>query len=186
MKLQIESIGALYDQYASVLQVAKHDPTLDELKTEYISVVSFALNNMNHVIVHPKQFWKFINQRRENRAWENIIILIELCWCAPFTNAHLERFFSQMKVVKTDWRNKLNAENLTHLLRIKVEGPEFREKYCSIAVDCWFNDKDRRLHEGKRKSYKRKENATEKCLKLNFELPSIFNTSSESEEDCDI
>ena len=30
-----------------------------------------------------------------------------------------------MRVVKTDWRNRLNEENLTHLLRIKVEGPEF-------------------------------------------------------------
>ena len=69
-----------------------------------------------------------------------------------------------MKVVKTDRRNRLNAENLTHLLGIKVEGPEFhefREKYCNITVDCWFNDKDRRLHQGKRKSYKRKENAKE-------------------------
>ena len=33
--------------------------------------------------------------------------ITELCLCAPYSNAILEQVFSQMKVVKTDWHNRL-------------------------------------------------------------------------------
>ena len=80
--------------------------------------------------------------------------------CSPCSNAALQRFFSQMRVAKTDWRNLLNKENLTHLLRIKVAGPprrEFHETYCDLAVSSWYNDKHRRMGQTQRKStYKKR------------------------------
>lgn len=184
--IQMKSIEVIYEQYKTALHAAKPDISLDDLKSEYKKVVLFARNNVNHVMIHPKQFWQFVNQRKENRGWENILILIELCWCAPFTNAHLERFFSQMKIVKTDWRNRLNAENLTDLLRIKVEGPEFhefRKSYCDDAVNMWFNDRSRRLQQGKRKTYKKRVTLKEKAAKLDFDLPSIFDDKTSSDDD---
>ena len=59
-----------------------------------------------------------------------------------------------MKVVKTDCRNRLGEGNLSDLLRVKVEGPdfaEFREKYCDAAVNLWYNSKSHRLNKRKRK-----------------------------------
>ena len=79
---------------------------------------------------------------------------VTLCMCSPCSNAALERFFSYMRVVKTDWRNRLNEENLTHLLRIKVAGPplrEFHDTYCDLAVSSWYNDKHRRMGQKQRK-----------------------------------
>ena len=71
--------------------------------------------------------WQYLYQLWDDKDWRNIFTLIELCMCSPCSNAALERFFSQMRVVKIDWRNRLNEENLTHLLRIKDAGPPLRE-----------------------------------------------------------
>ena len=60
----------------------------------------------------------------------------------------LERFFSQMIVVKMDWHNRLAEENLTALLYVKVEGPsrqDFHSNHCSGVVDLWSNKKSRRF-----------------------------------------
>ena len=71
------------------------------------------------------------------------MLLFELCLYAPFSNATLERFFSQM-------RKELKLTGITDLvqklitLRIKVEDSElkeFSEKCCGAAVNCWYNDK---------------------------------------------
>ena len=68
---------------------------------------------------------------------------------------HLERFFSQLHVIKSVWHIHLSEENLTHLLRIKVTSPSleiFHNDYCNITVDKWYNDKNRRLGQNMKKS----------------------------------
>ena len=57
-----------------------------------------------------------------------------------------------MKIVKTDWRSKLNESNLESLLLIKVEGRSLKgsaKRFCSKAVHLWW-DKS----QGKQKRYK--------------------------------
>ena len=83
------------------------------------------------------------------------------CWafCAPCLNASLERFLSQMRIVKIDWRHSLPECNLTSLLRIKVSGPTlkvFVDKYCAKAVNNWYHDKDRRINQKPRKKYRKR------------------------------
>ena len=53
--------------------------------------------------LQPNEFWDFLHERQHEKGWDNIILLIELCLCTPFSNATLEHFISQMKVIKTDW-----------------------------------------------------------------------------------
>ena len=69
---------------------------------------------------------------------------------------HLERFFSQLHVIKSVWHIHLSEENLTHLLRIKVTSPSleiFHNDYCNITVDKWYNNKKRQLGQNKTKKY---------------------------------
>ena len=50
-------------------------------------------------------------------------------------------FFNYLKIVKADWRSRLNKRNIESLLRIKVEGPdlkEFAKKMCANAVTLWW------------------------------------------------
>ena len=180
---QLESLRAIFSHFETVIKSSHEHITLDAIEKEYISIIIYSLNYLNPHAVQPREFWKHLYQIKVNKSWEKIILLIELCLCAPYSNASLERFFSQMRLVKTDWRNRLNEENLTHLLRIKVEGPtfkEFHENICSNAVNLWYNDKPQRTHQSKRKSYKERKGAKPKFQKLDFKLPSIFDDASDS------
>ena len=56
-----------------------------------------------------------------------------------------ERFSSQMRIVKTGWRNAISEANLTSLLQIKVFRPSlkvFLEQNCLKAVEPWYNNKN--------------------------------------------
>ena len=69
--------------------------------------------------------------------YKNILLLTELCLCTPYSHATIEDLFSYMKVVETDWQNRLNDESLESILRIKVSGPSmslFHDEY----ADCAF------------------------------------------------
>ena len=78
----------------------------------------------------------------------------------------------------------MSEKNLTSLLRIKVAGPKlklFIEKYCEKAVLKWFNDKERRINQKPRKKYRKRK--SKKQERKEFQLPSLFETSSESEQE---
>ena len=139
----------------------------------------YAMNNYKHLIYTPLKMWQLLNSFKNARGWNNIFLIAELCFCVPCSNASLERFFSQMRIAKTDWRNSLSESNLTSLLRIKVSGPT--EKYFTKAVNNWYHDKDRRINQKTRKRY-RKRKARKTQIK-EFQLPYLFKTSSESEEE---
>ena len=67
-----------------------------------------------------------------------------------------ESFISYPRVVKTDWRSRLNESNLSDLLRIKVTGPtvtNFHDSFSELAIELWSEAKRRRPNQGKRKKY---------------------------------
>ena len=73
--------------------------------------------------------------------------MIQLCLSVPYSNEIVERFFSFIKVVKSDWRSKLSEENIKALPRMEVEGLEteqFIEKHFSDAAAFWWNAKEQR------------------------------------------
>ena len=64
----------------------------------------------------------------------------------PFSNAKLERMFSTMGRVKTDWRNQISRDQLEANLRISQEGNSI-DGFCPDgAIEAWFNAKVRRLN----------------------------------------
>ena len=158
--------------------------TIETIFDEYISLAMYAMKNYNHLICAPLKMWQLLNPSKNERGWNNIFLIAELCFCAPCLNASLERFLSQMRIVKTDWRNSLPECNLTSLLRIKVSGPTlkvFVDKYCAKAVNNWYHDKDRRINQKPRKKYRKRK--ASKPPRKEFQLPYLFETSSESEEE---
>ena len=57
--------------------------------------------------------WQILKSSlKDSGRFNRIFILIELSLSAPYANAIVERFFNYMKLVKTDWRSRLNAMNL--------------------------------------------------------------------------
>ena len=49
-------------------------------------------------------------------------LIIEICLCAPFSIASLERLFSQMNLIKTTLRNRLTEDSLNSILQTNISG----------------------------------------------------------------
>ena len=69
----------------------------------------------------------------------------------PFSNSKLERMFSPMNCVKTDWRNRLSRARPDTLLHIGEDGPQVKDFNPDIYIDSWCNSKIRRLNSGQHK-----------------------------------
>ena len=88
------------------------------------------------------------------------MILIKLCLCTPFSNATLERFFSHLKVVKTELRSSLSSESLNFLM-------SFEKDYSSQCVSHWYGSKLAELvKKNKRSTKHRKRRSNDQILKL--------------------
>ena len=159
LEKNIESLSKIFDHFIQMFKKISPAITIETIFDEYISLAMYAMKNYNHLICAPLKMWQLLNASKNERGWNNIFLIAELCFCAPCLNASLERFLSQMRIVKTDWRNSLPECNLTSLLRIKVSGPTlkvFVDKYCAKAVNNWYHDKDRRINQKPRKKYRKR------------------------------
>ncbi len=62
----------------------------------------------------------------------------------PPHTSDCERDFSQMKLIKTDIRNRMGEDTLDYLLRINIAGPPIEQFPFGKAVKLWPEKKDRR------------------------------------------
>ena len=58
--------------------------------------------------------------------------------------ATVERSFSDMKMIKARLRNRLSDDNLQHLMRVAIEGPELKDVDFNAILEV-FKSKTRRL-----------------------------------------
>ena len=123
LEKNIESISKIFDHLTQMFKKISPTITIETIIDKYISLVMYAMKNYNHLIYTQLKMWQLLNPFKNERGWNDIFLIAELCFCVPCSNASLERFFSQMRIAKTDWRNSLSESNLTSLLQIKVSGP---------------------------------------------------------------
>ena len=71
--------------------------------------------------------------------------IAKICRVIPIHTADVERTFSQLRLIKTSTRNRLQEKSLDSLLRIAIEGPPVEEFPIREAVDLWGKKKNRRL-----------------------------------------
>ena len=63
--------------------------------------------------------------------------VVELLFCLPVSNGHLEQVFSQLKLIKVNRRTSLREDTLDQLIRINVEGPPLSKWDASCALQLW-------------------------------------------------
>ena len=85
--------------------------------------------------------------------WKDVLLLVELLFCLPISNAIVEHFLSLQNRVKTDGRASLGEKRLNSLLRICTEGPECEHFDATKAMNMWANNVIRRLTQNVRKTY---------------------------------
>ena len=115
------------------------------------------------------------------------MLIIELCLCVPFSNATLERFFSHMKLVKNEKRNRLSQKSLNSAITVRMAGItllEFDATHVHRCVEFWSNKTKRLLNQGKRKAYKKRAGAAKKRKQFNMkeDISSSSSSSDVSEE----
>ena len=90
--------------------------------------------------------WKrvFTNSELKSEC-KNVLHLFEILFVMSFTNAKLERMFSRMLRVKSDWHNRLTDHLDSFILRINKEGESLEMFNPEPATSLWFNDEVRRL-----------------------------------------
>lgn len=93
-------------------------------------------------------WWKLFNASCSSR-WSNILCLVQLLFCIPMANGHVERTFSILKLIKTERRNCLSENHLDDLMRISVDGPPLSLWDATTSVHLWWKDKQRRVGENK-------------------------------------
>ena len=85
--------------------------------------------------------WKKISTNADvKHKCRNGLDIIEILLVTPFSNAKLERMFSRMAYVKSDWHNRLDG-----LLRIGEEVLSSEDFDPNPSIDKWFEASIRRL-----------------------------------------
>ena len=103
------------------------------------------------------------------------LVIVEVCLCAPFSNATLERFFNQMNLVKTTVRNSYSNDSLNLLLRSHISGITLQDSHKTFVKKCvqyWYNSKNRRLNQRKRKDYQKRQ--SKKAKRHRFRISNLY------------
>ena len=101
LSIQLQSVSRVYEQF-SAMNIFKNIDK-DNVVTSYAEVVRFCQRYFNYEKSNPLELWhKVLLQCNDKPEWHGIGLVIEICLCTPCSNATLERFFNQLKVVKTD------------------------------------------------------------------------------------
>ena len=83
-----------------------------------------------------------------------MLLLVELLFCLPVSNAVVERLFSMTKRIMTRLRCSLGQIRLNHLIKISLEGPSLKEFDAMPAIDIWARKTTRHPNQRERKRYK--------------------------------
>ena len=68
--------------------------------------------------------------------------LANVCLSIPVGTTSVERSVSQMKMIKTQLRNRIGETSLSYLMKIAIESPE---KLCDIDLENIVNIWNRRV-----------------------------------------
>ncbi len=179
----------LFEHFQPVLDNADVKCPCTEVVAEWHDLLTYIINYLQPNKHNYKKTWKFVFLSSYAKSkWKNILTLVELLFSIPVSNAKLERMFSNMQRAKVDSRCSLGEQRLTHLLRIKEEGPELGTFDVTPVVELWFNSKVRRPNQNKRKQYKQRKQKSKKYYD-NDNYTNLFslidNTDNSSTEESD-
>ena len=139
------ALNAICCRFATPLERSGVDTSL--VKGEWDDMVEYGREYINLVQDdYTVVWWKLFNCVDANK-WGNVLAIVELLFCVPVANGHLERVFSQLKLIKTNRRNSIKEDTLDHLVRINVEGPSLSDWDPTDAMQLWWRDKARRVNQ---------------------------------------
>ena len=169
LSLQLKAICEIYKKYKSM--PIFESTSLESLPDCYTKFLRYPYLYFDTDNVKPTDLLpKLCILRKEREDWKPIMLLIELFRSTIFSDAILERFFSHLKLIKTDINSRLSSKSLNSIIRIEMKNLSVVDfntlKYSLQCIDYWNNIKERRLGQTKRKSMDQETQLRESVLLL--------------------
>jgi hypothetical protein len=134
--LKIPSLSDLYKKMPILADVAD----LQSVDTEWRS---HSLNSDLNDELSAEEYWQVIFKEKNSlgeQAKPNLVKVVKLLLSLPYSNAAVERVFSQLKLIKTDHRANLKHESLLALLTTKMtilKSSSSESNSCkTVKLDC--------------------------------------------------
>ena len=81
--------------------------TSKDVKQTFEATIWYASIYFSTNIANPIDFWsKVLTLRKDDQLMKPSLLIVQIYFCAPFSNATMERLLSQMNLVKTMVKNR--------------------------------------------------------------------------------
>ena len=170
-----DGIEQIIKHFRIPLTHAGFNSSVPDVLSQWHDLLEYSIEYLSLSNTPYRKTWRRISASPHSQAWKDVLLIIELLFTIPFSNAKLERMFSKMKHVKRLLRASLSEKKLESILRINEEGPDFLKYDPMSAIELWASEKNRRPNQEKRKSYKPGESKKRK-------FSSLSDSDTESEE----
>ena len=154
-----ECVTELYSHFQKPLSNAGLDGSLSDLLEQWHSVIEYTTRYLSPSTTPYLRVWRRIFDSSRSEGWSMVLLLAELLFSIPISNAKVERLFSMMNRIKTDSRATLGESTLNSLIRISMEGPKFEEYDPTSAIHLLADITTRRPRQKRRKKNKRKDSS---------------------------
>ena len=142
-----KEVGEVFRRFRKPLQNAGVTLNEHEMLDEWHDLVEYAQTYLKPEKKNYLKTWRRIFDMAID--FKNILLVVEICFIMPLSNAHLERLFSRMKRVKCNSRCGLSNSRLGSLLSIGQEGEDLSTSTVLPAMKLWDEEKIRRPNQKK-------------------------------------
>jgi len=122
-------------EYYEIIEKGK---LIEEWNSLKYYLQSFKNTEMNFI-----ELWKYILDNFSFN-YPNLTIIVKIALLIPFSNAHVERIFSEMRLIKNKLRNRMQVNTLNNHLMILLNGPDIQDFDFEKAYEHWAHKKGRR------------------------------------------
>ena len=141
MEYGVQEIETLASHYQGLEIIGSIEECVDEWK----SYRQFLKGNCSEM-KFSEVILDLCTNSTTNTIFPNMSTLAKICRVIPIHTADVEWTFSQLKLIKTPIRNRMQEQTLDSLLRIAIEGPPLNSFPVAEAVALWASKKQRRLY----------------------------------------
>ena len=122
-----ESICFFFERFQAPLKYAGMKVSYPEFISQWHNMLEYALKYIKLSGVSYLVTWKKLFTSPKKNEWSDALLLVELLFSVPVSNAKLERMFSKLKRIKTIFRASLSSTRVENLLRIVEDSPPLVE-----------------------------------------------------------
>lgn len=131
----IADVSLAIDHFKPLL--LHNNVSLDGIMADWTSFKLYWVDNLR-TTVQRDIVWSLLLSHYNNR-FPNLFNLVNILLLFPISNAKVERGFSTMRRIKTDWRSNLGEDTLDHLMRLSIDGHPLEQFAPRPAVKKFFS-----------------------------------------------